>query len=118
MQEIRKIQSILEAALKYADKKNAHRITDLHIQIGELNNLMPESIQKNWELLSKDTIAAGAILHFMHIPAKYQCMACFQKYNPPDTNQFECPNCGSVGVKIISGEEFSVQAIDVADITS
>jgi len=118
MEELRVIQSILEAALKYADEKNAQRITDLHIQIGELNNLRAESIQQNWDFLSKDTIAAGAILHFMQIPAKYQCMACFQKYNPLDTNRFECPNCGSVGVKVISGEEFSVQTIGVADITS
>ena len=24
-----------------------------------------------------------------------------------------CPNCGSVGAKIIAGEEFSLEAIDV-----
>jgi Zn finger protein HypA/HybF involved in hydrogenase expression len=39
-------------------------------------------------------------------------MACFTKYNPKE-KELVCPNCGSVGVKIIAGEEFSLEAIDV-----
>jgi Zn finger protein HypA/HybF involved in hydrogenase expression len=40
-------------------------------------------------------------------------MACFEKYHPDDTDSFQCPNCGAVGVKIVAGEEFSLEAIDV-----
>jgi Zn finger protein HypA/HybF involved in hydrogenase expression len=39
-------------------------------------------------------------------------MVCSEKYSPSD-EVIQCPNCGSVGAKIIAGEEFFVEAIDV-----
>ncbi len=41
-------------------------------------------------------------------------MACFTKYHPKE-GELVCPNCGSVGARILAGEEFSVEAIDVED---
>ena len=71
-----------------------------------------ESIQFYWDIIARDTIAEGARLHFRIVPAEFQCMACFQVYKP-DGEDFSCPNCGAVGVKIIAGEEFALEAIDV-----
>jgi hydrogenase nickel incorporation protein HypA/HybF len=113
MHELPVTQSILDIALKHAQKADAKRITDLHIVMGELSKLVDESIQFYWDIIAKDTIAEGAKLHFRIVPAEFQCMACFEKYKPDDTDNFACPNCGSVGVKIIAGEEFSLEAIDV-----
>ena len=113
MHELPVTQSILDIALKHAQKADARRITDLHIVMGELSKLVDESIQFYWDIIAKDTIAEGAKLHFRIIPTEFQCMACFEKYHPDDTDSFQCPNCGSVGVKIVAGEEFSLEAIDV-----
>jgi len=113
MHELPVTQSILEIALKHAKKAEAKRITDLHIIMAELSKLVDESIQFYWDIIAKDTIAEGATLHFRIIPTEFQCMACFTKYHPSDTDDFQCPNCGSVGVKIVAGEEFSLEAIDV-----
>jgi hydrogenase nickel incorporation protein HypA/HybF len=112
MHELPITQSILEIALKHADKAEAKRITDLHIIMGELSRVVDDSVQFYWEIIAKDTIAEGARLHFRIVPAEFQCMACFHKYKP-DGEEFSCPNCAAVGVKILSGEEFSLEAIDV-----
>ena len=112
MHELPVSQSILDIALKHAQKADAKRITDLHIVMGELSKLVDESIQFYWDIIAKDTIAEGAKLHFRIVPAEFQCMACFEKYKL-DSEEFSCPNCGAVGVKIIAGEEFSLEAIDV-----
>lgn len=112
MHELPVTQSILEIALKHAKKAEATRITDLYIIMGELSKLVDESIQFYWEIIAKETIAEGARLHFRIVPAEFQCMACFYKYKP-DGEEFSCPKCGAVGVKIIAGEEFSLEAIDV-----
>ena len=112
MHELPVTQSILEIALKHADKAKAGRITDLHIVMGELSKFVDESIQFYWDIIARDTIAEGARLHFRIVPAEFQCMACFQVYKPDDED-FSCPNCGAVGVKIIAGEEFALEAIDV-----
>ena len=112
MHELSIIQSILEKALKQADKTAAKRITGLHILMGELSKMSQGSIQASWDTIAKDTLAAGAKLHLRIIPAEFQCMACFQKYHPENAEDFECLNCGAVGVKIVAGEEFSLESID------
>ncbi|HVN16835.1 MAG TPA: hydrogenase maturation nickel metallochaperone HypA [Anaerolineales bacterium] len=112
MHELPVTQSILKIALEHAEKANAKRITDLHIVQGELSSMVDDSIQFYWEIIAKDTIAQNATLHFRRVPAELQCMACFQKYHPKD-GELVCPNCGSVGAKIVAGEEFFVEAIDI-----
>ena len=112
MHELPVTQSILEITLKHAQKADARRVTGLHIVMGELTKLVDESIQFYWDIIAKDTIAEGARLHFRIVPAEFQCMACFEKYKL-DGEQFSCPHCGAVGVKIVAGEEFSLEAIDV-----
>jgi hydrogenase nickel incorporation protein HypA/HybF len=112
MHELPITQSLLEIALRHAQKSDAKRITDLHIIMGELATMVDDSIQFYWDIIAESTIAAGAKLHFCRVPAELQCMACFTKYNPKE-KELVCPNCGNVGVKIIAGEEFSLEAIDV-----
>ncbi len=113
MHELPVTQSILDIALKHANKAQARRVTDLHIVMGELSKLVDESIQFYWDIIARDTIAEGAKLHWRIVPAQFQCMTCFEKYHPSDSEEFACPNCKSVGVKIVAGEEFSLEAIDV-----
>ncbi len=112
MHELPVTQSILKIALDHAEKANAKRITDLHIVMGELSSMVDDSIQFYWEIIAKDTIAQNATLHFRRVPAELQCMTCFTKYNPRN-GELVCPQCGGVGAKIIAGEEFSLEAIDV-----
>jgi len=112
MHELPVTQSLLKIALDHAEKADAKRITDLHIVVGELSSMVDDSIQFYWEIIAKDTIAEQAKLHFRRVPAELQCMTCFTKYSPK-SGELICPQCGGVGAKIIAGEEFSLEAIDV-----
>jgi len=112
MHELAVTQSILKIALQHAEKANANRVTDLNIVMGELSKMVDDSIQFYWDIIAKDTIAEKATLHFRRVPAEFQCLSCSEKYNPGD-EEFICPKCGSVKVKIIAGEEFLLESIDV-----
>ncbi|GAB4419864.1 MAG: hydrogenase maturation nickel metallochaperone HypA [Anaerolineales bacterium] len=112
MHELPITQSILEIALKHAEKAEAKKITNIYIVMGELSKVVDESVQFYWDMIAEDTIAKDAKLHFRIVPAEFQCMACFEKYHPA-SDEFSCPKCESVGVKILKGEEFSLEAIDV-----
>lgn len=112
MHELPIAQSILNIALKHAGEANAKRVEGIHIVMGELSSNVDDSIQFYWDIIAKDTPAEGAQLHFRRVPAELQCMVCFQKYHP-DGGELVCPYCGSVGAKIIAGEEFYVESIDV-----
>jgi len=112
MHELAVTQSILKIALQHAEKANAKRVTDLNIVMGEFSKMVDDSIQFYWDIIAKDTIAEKATLHFRRVPAEFQCLSCSEKYNPDD-EEFICPKCGSARVKIVAGEEFLLESIDV-----
>jgi Zn finger protein HypA/HybF involved in hydrogenase expression len=84
----------------------------IHIALGEMFELGQEKIENQWRDLSKDTPLEHAEICFRLITAEVQCMACFKKYHPSD-GSIHCPHCGSFGAKILSGEEFHVETIEM-----
>ena len=112
MHELSVTESLLKISLGHAEKANAKKVTDLHIVIGELASMVDDSIQFYWEVIAKDTIAEQAKLHFHRIPAQLQCNACSETYSPTQ-DELICPRCHGAGAKIIKGEEFFLESIDV-----
>jgi len=112
MHELFATQAILDKALAKAAEGHAARITDLHLVVGDLSSYVDDSIQFYWDEISKGTIAEGARLHFRRVEAQLQCMACFTPYHLRD-DEIRCPNCGSSGAKILAGEEFYMESLDV-----
>ena len=111
MRELEATKFILDKVLLKARQSNAKHITHLHLLLGEISEFNQNSIQKNWDKLSKGTSAESAQLHFRSITAEAQCMSCFQKYHP-ENGKIVCPYCRSVGAKILTGEEFSIESIE------
>jgi len=112
MHELPITESILDICLRFAGE--ATRITDIHIVIGQLSSFVDESIQMYWDIISVDTIAVGATLHFQRISAEVCCLNCQMVY-PLNTPDFICPNCGSIEGEIITGDEFYVDSIEVME---
>lgn len=112
MHELSVTESLLKIALKHAEKANAKRVTDLNIVIGDLASMVDDSIQFYWEIIAKGTIAEQAKLNFRRLPAQLQCMTCSETYHPTD-RELACPKCNGINVKIITGEEFALESIDV-----
>ena len=112
MHELYATQAILEKAIQKANEANAKHITNLYLVVGEISTYTNDSVQFYWDDLSKGTVAEGAVLHFRSVQTEAQCMSCFTKYHPTD-GEIVCPNCGGVGAKIIAGEEFYMEALDI-----
>jgi len=112
MHELSVTESILEISLRHANKANAKRITNLYLVIGQFASIVDDSVQFYWDIVSEGTLADGALLHFRRVPATLSCLECNHQYNPGNDG-FSCPNCKSERVKVISGEEFFMEAIDI-----
>ena len=76
MHELAVTESILNIALDYAERSGATRVTDLHLVIGQLSSIIDDSVQFYWDIVSKETICEGAVLHFERIPAQMICLDC------------------------------------------
>ena len=110
MHELQATQRILKKALTKAG--NTTPIRNIFLVMGEVAELDQDLIRKHWNELSKGTPAEHAQLHFRLIKAEVQCMACFGKYQPLN-GEIHCPYCGSYGAKILSGEEFDIESIEL-----
>jgi hydrogenase nickel incorporation protein HypA/HybF len=110
MRELESTQSILKKSLLQV--KDSTRIKSVYVLVGEVAELDQSLIRKHWHELSRGTPAEHAQLHFRSKKAEVQCMACFSKYQPLN-GEIHCPYCGSCGAKILSGEEFELESIEL-----
>ena len=112
MHELSVTENILKTSLEYATKENAKVVKDIFLKIGALSSIVDDSVNFYWNFISKDTICENAILHFERIPARFTCLACDHTYTIEDELTI-CPNCGSIQVKLISGDEFQLTSINI-----
>lgn len=112
MHELSVTESILEIANRHAVQAGASHITGLHLVIGQLSSIIDDSVQFYWDIISRGTIAEGARLEFRRIPIEILCLDCNNRY-APDGLELACPACGGPRVKVVAGEEFFLEAIDV-----
>lgn len=112
MHELAVTESILNIALKHAQQAGATRVTDLHLVLGRLSSIIDDSIQFYWDMISENTICQGARLHFERMPATLLCLACEQEYTL-DSEMTPCPRCGSAQVKVLSGDQFWLDSLEI-----
>ena len=112
MHEFSITESILSIALEKAEENRAKRITKINIHIGDLSGIVDECVEFYFPILSKDTIAADAVLTFEKTPTKLHCRECDNTFSPDDI-YWVCPGCNSQSVEIVSGRECYINTIEV-----
>ena len=112
MHELSVTESILNAAISHAQKADAKKVTDLYLVIGALSSIVDDSVQFYWEMISQDTLCEGSQLHFERLTARVRCQDCQTEYEL-DQELLPCPQCNSMNIKILSGDEFRLESIEI-----
>lgn len=112
MHELAITENILSIAEEHAKKAHAVKVTDIHLLIGSLSSIIDDSVQFYWDMIARDTLCQGAQLHFERYPAEILCLDCGAKYSL-NGELSSCPKCNSVRIKILSGNEFRVESIEI-----
>jgi len=118
MHELSVMTQIVESVLSEAKKRNAKKVEEVDLNIGEFTMLGNEQMKFAYEVLSRDTILEGSKLNIGQIKGKVKCTKC--SYEGPvklaeDTPHkmvpiLECPKCQSPA-KITEGIECIVRNI-------
>lgn len=122
MHEFSAALSIVEAAVQAAEANNVKRVTAVNVEVGEFTFLIPEQLEFNFEIASKNTLVEGAELNITHIKGQLKCSDCgYEGENqqasalPPQIAVFapmKCPNCDSSSTTIIGGKDFIIANIE------
>ena len=92
--------------------KNASRIRVIRLCIGELRGIVPDCIQIYLDMLAEGTIAEGARIESETLPVKVHCLDCGRD-GEITPHHLECPHCGSLRLKLLSGKEFYIKSLEV-----
>jgi hydrogenase nickel incorporation protein HypA/HybF len=114
MHEMGITQGILAASFDAADAAGATRITEIHIRVGELTEIVEFALQFAFESLTPGTMAEGAVLVVEHVGARSKCTECGAEYDH-DRFTMICPECGSLAVTLLQGRELLIDRIETED---
>lgn len=113
MHELPATRGILALALETAHAARAKRIRSIDICVGELTSIVDDSVQFYFDVLSKNTIAAGARLNFKREPGQGTCLSCCRTFEVKPPLDPECPFCHECSVRVTGGNRFLVESIEV-----
>lgn len=113
MHELSICGSIADIVTRHAAGR---RVTTIHLQVGQLRQIVPDTLVYCWSLVSAETDLAGSQLAVDSIPAVIACHDCGEERVVGDQPSFGCPSCGSGHVDVRAGEEFLITSLDLAEV--
>jgi hydrogenase nickel incorporation protein HypA/HybF len=103
--------AIVDTAVRHA---GGRRVLAVHVRLGELRQVVPDSLTFWFEFVARETVCEGARLEHEVVPARLRCNPCGTIWEL-EQPLFRCPSCGGSDVTVTSGEELEVESIEVEE---
>jgi hydrogenase nickel incorporation protein HypA/HybF len=103
--------AILETVLRHG---NGRKVNSVQMRIGAMRQVVPESLDFYFGIVTRGTLAEGALLEQEHVAALLHCEDCETEWSP-ELPAFRCPGCGGAEVEVLGGMEFDVESIMVEE---
>jgi hydrogenase nickel incorporation protein HypA/HybF len=112
MHEMSIAQSLIEIIQEEMDRHGAVHLRTVHLQVGEMSAVVPESLAFSFEVITAGTPLEGARLVIETVPLEGNCKDCGKPFKIKDY-VFLCPACGSTRVDTVAGQELSLVDMEV-----
>ena len=112
MHEMGITSGILASAIDAAEAEGATKINSVTVSIGDLTEIVPDSLQFAWEALTPGTMAEGGTLIVLSITPKARCLQCGNEFEHDKYNLL-CTECESFLCEPIAGRELRIDSIDI-----
>jgi hydrogenase nickel incorporation protein HypA/HybF len=101
--------AVVDTAIRHAAGR---KVTAVHLRVGALRQVVPDSLAFYFEIVARDTLCEGAMLEQELIAARLRCESCETEWEA-DAPAFRCPGCAGGDVTVVCGDELEVETIDV-----
>jgi hydrogenase nickel incorporation protein HypA/HybF len=102
-------QSMVDAIV---DRLGNARVTAVHVRIGKVSGVVPDAVRFCFDLVAEGTPVEGARLQIDEPEGRARCRSCTAEFGVADLLLI-CA-CGSADVELLSGQELSISAVEVA----
>jgi hydrogenase nickel incorporation protein HypA/HybF len=108
--ELSLCRAIADAVTTHAAGRRVERV---RLRIGHFRQVVPDTLVYCWGIHTETTPLAGSTLVIHEVPAIVEC-SCGSS-TTLELPVLRCSTCGSSDVRLVSGEEFLIESIDVSD---
>ncbi len=114
MHELSICQGLVDIVLKESDSRKLPpgAVRKVVVAAGIMHQVMPDSLQFYYELLTRDTPAAGSVLELKVIPVSARCNACGWE-GELKIPCFRCGACDSSDLAMRTGRELHLESMDI-----
>lgn len=111
MHELSICRSIAGIVTRHADGRPVRTV---HLRVGHLRQVVPDTLAFCWTMVTADTPLDGARLEVESVPATARCTACGET-TTLSAPILVCGRCGGTAVTLLTGEEFMLTTLDLAE---
>jgi hydrogenase nickel incorporation protein HypA/HybF len=111
MHELAIAQAIVDLATRHAAGR---RVVSVEVNVGHLRQVVPDSLQFAFGLVTQGTALDGVELVIRHVPAAGRCRDCGAESVMEDF-PLCCARCGGLNVDVLAGEELLVDALELEE---
>lgn len=94
--------------------RDGRSVRAVHLQVGQLRQVVPATLEYCWGLVTQDGPLDGATLVIDHVPVLLDCRACGEQTAVDHVLVLTCAACGSGDIAMLTGEELMVTGLDLA----
>ena len=115
MHELSIALSMVEVAAEEAQRREASRVTAIHLKLGPLSGVVKAALRSAYELACEGSPLAGSRLVIEDAPVIVFCPTCQARRPVASIHRICCQSCGTPTPDIVSGREMEVTALEIVD---
>jgi hydrogenase nickel incorporation protein HypA/HybF len=112
MHEVAIMAEAVRMAEESARAAGARRITGVRLRVGTLSGAVPEAMQFAWDVVRRESLAAGAWIEIETVTAMSWCETCQAEFACEHLWN-ECPRCRELSGDVRRGRELELAAVEI-----
>jgi len=105
-------ESVLQVLETEAQRQHFRKINTVWLEIGALSGVESEAMCFCFDVIVRNTLADGATLNIINVPAEAWCLECAQTVLIQQRYD-ACPRCGGYQLQVTNGEQMRIKELEV-----
>ncbi len=105
---------IIKEVDQLAQEKGYQHVSKVTLEVGEVSSVIPSYLIDcwNWACEHRSKYLKGCVLNVITLKGISYCEDCKETYDTVPAGR-TCPHCGSGNTYLVTGDEVTIQSIDV-----